>query len=674
MQFIFPNFLWALGLLAIPIIIHLFYFRRFKKVYFTNVKFLKEVKEETSSRSKIKNLLILLSRLLAAAAMIFAFAQPYIPSNEQKIAGKKGISVYVDNSYSMSAQANDVSLLNKAKQKAQEIISAYGEDERFQILSNNFSAIQQRILTKEEALNAIDGILERPEVYPLSQVYNRQRQALNQENFDSKIFYQISDFQRNITDAFAPEDSTEQINLIPLQSVQDINVSIDSSWFESTIPMIGQANKLIIKLTNHSDEDKEGIRLNVNYENQTKPLGIKSINARSSILDTVSLTLTQPGWNTAKISIVDYPITFDDNYQIAFEVKDQIDVLTISENTQNAYLDALFKGINLINSSHQKSSKISYSEFSNYELIILDDLNNISSGLSAAIATYIQNGGNILIFPGKNANTQSYNPFLSNINANTLSSYIQKDKEVGNLNMEEYLFRDVFESRVRNITLPKVSGAFAINNLQARGEERILTFRDGKTYLGKYRKGLGNVYLCASPLDQDINNLVQNAEIFVPMIFKMSISSGAKYPIAYTIGKNRNIEIPEVAQNNDIVYRIEGTESYIPSQLRSNGKTLLNVGDNITKAGIYNVVLGENEIQKVAYNYNNLESELDYYNTEDLTNLYGDDAIIFSNQLEANFSQLITEKDQGRTYWRWCLILALIFLGIEQLLLRLLKS
>ena len=47
MQFLFPVFLVALISIAIPIIIHLFHFRRFKKVYFTNVRFLKEVKEET---------------------------------------------------------------------------------------------------------------------------------------------------------------------------------------------------------------------------------------------------------------------------------------------------------------------------------------------------------------------------------------------------------------------------------------------------------------------------------------------------------------------------------------------------------------------------------------------------------------------------------------------------
>jgi hypothetical protein len=50
MQFLHPAFLFALGALAIPVIIHLFNFRRFKTVYFSNVSFLKEIKEETSSR------------------------------------------------------------------------------------------------------------------------------------------------------------------------------------------------------------------------------------------------------------------------------------------------------------------------------------------------------------------------------------------------------------------------------------------------------------------------------------------------------------------------------------------------------------------------------------------------------------------------------------------------
>ncbi|MFI5136035.1 MAG: BatA domain-containing protein, partial [Chitinophagales bacterium] len=65
MSFLYPAFLFALGAIAIPIIIHLFNFRRYKTIYFSNTKFLREVKEKTDSRTQLKHLLVLLCRILA---------------------------------------------------------------------------------------------------------------------------------------------------------------------------------------------------------------------------------------------------------------------------------------------------------------------------------------------------------------------------------------------------------------------------------------------------------------------------------------------------------------------------------------------------------------------------------------------------------------------------------
>ena len=72
MQFVNPFFLLALGTLAIPILIHLFNFRKFKKVYFTNVRFLQEIQQETKKQSQLRQLLILIARLLAIAALAWS--------------------------------------------------------------------------------------------------------------------------------------------------------------------------------------------------------------------------------------------------------------------------------------------------------------------------------------------------------------------------------------------------------------------------------------------------------------------------------------------------------------------------------------------------------------------------------------------------------------------------
>ena len=106
MSFLYPSFLWALLALAIPVIIHLFNFRKTTQVLFSNNRFLKEVKEATTAKRRLKHYLILLSRLLFLFFLIITFCQPIIPAAEQ-LGNGRNIILYLDNSQSMSAQTID---------------------------------------------------------------------------------------------------------------------------------------------------------------------------------------------------------------------------------------------------------------------------------------------------------------------------------------------------------------------------------------------------------------------------------------------------------------------------------------------------------------------------------------------------------------------------------------
>ncbi|HSJ12255.1 MAG TPA: BatA domain-containing protein, partial [Gillisia sp.] len=64
MQFIHPEVLFALFLLIIPVIVHLFQLRKFRKESFTNVKFLKKLSRQTRKSSQLKKWLVLATRLL----------------------------------------------------------------------------------------------------------------------------------------------------------------------------------------------------------------------------------------------------------------------------------------------------------------------------------------------------------------------------------------------------------------------------------------------------------------------------------------------------------------------------------------------------------------------------------------------------------------------------------
>src|SRR5882757_6700676 len=101
MSLVYPSFLWALSALSIPIIIHLFNFRKTTRIYFSNTQFLRQVKQETTQKRRLKQLLVLASRLLFLFFLVMAFAQPFLPAKEE-LASQHNISLYLDNSYSMS--------------------------------------------------------------------------------------------------------------------------------------------------------------------------------------------------------------------------------------------------------------------------------------------------------------------------------------------------------------------------------------------------------------------------------------------------------------------------------------------------------------------------------------------------------------------------------------------
>ena len=685
MSFLYPAFAAALLTLAIPVIVHLFYFRRFKRIYFTNVRLLKEVKDETSNRRKLRNLLVLLMRCLAVAAMVLAFMQPFIPKSDAVKRGEQAVSVYIDNSFSMEALAKDVSLLERAKQRGRDIISAYAADDRFQVLTNDFEGRDQRLVGKEDALSRIEEIRISPASRDLSKVALRQQQCLNTGKSFGKTAYLLSDFQQNIADLKNIRDTLTEINLVPMRAVQERNVSIDSVWFESPVQVLNQPANLFVKISNHSDEDVEEARLSLLHDGQSKPAGAVQVRARSSRTDTVRFNILHPGWHEARLSITDYPVQFDDDFFLSFQVAEQINVLCIDGVQRNKYVDNAFAGAKYFRTDHADARALDYSKFANYQLILLNELSVISSGLAQELKTFAANGGSVLVFPAQNADLNSYNTLLQNFEAGILGSFEPTARQGSQINTESFIFRDVFLNKSANLRLPSTQGNFKL--AQNRGDY-LLTYRDGSGFLAEYPQGEGALYLCAAPLDEKISDLVRNGEIFVPMLFKMAIAGTKHSKIAYTIGKDEVLETRHtVAASGEMVYRLKlvhtspatddkkvAAEEFIPEQRVLGAKVILTPGPQVRDAGWYRLGLrGDSTVAEFAFNYDRKESDLRYRTDEELLQGIGKNVRIVSENMEKNFAQIVEERNQGIVLWRWCVVFALLFLLLEALFLRLWK-
>jgi hypothetical protein len=678
MEFLYPGFLWALLAVLIPVIIHLFYFRRFRKVYFSNIRFLKEIKEETTNTNKLKNLLILLSRILAIIFLVMAFAQPYLPEGENVSKGATGVSIYIDNSFSMQSMSEDVSLIEKAKKTARDIVEGYSENSNFQILTNELFGEDQRWLDKKNALEKISTIALNPKIQSIKNIMNRQNQAFSLNGAENKHVYWISDFQRSVFDINTEAaDSSVEYNLVILQAVREKNISIDSCYWEKPLTLNNYVNKLFIKMTNNSEENVENIPLSLEYNKETLPLGKFNIRASSTVVDTIDIRIKSKGWNEAKISLKDYPVIFDDEYYFTFNVPEKIKVLNINESKGiNRYLSSAFGSDQYFEFSYSDINKVDYSSLDKNQLVILEDIESISTGLSGSLLNAMKNGLNVLMFPGKNANITSINSFLSAAKSNILSEYQEITIEANKLNHSEFVLQDVFDRISGNIPPVTVKGKFKMSNLQTRNKYDIIKFRNGESLISRYEVGNGQLFLSSSPFAAEINDLAQNPDLFVPMLFKMSISNAGAEKLSLTIGLDKIIELPKIELKKDSYLKIVGKDQeFIPKQVPTSTNFLLDEGGNIHKAGIYSVIQGDSILRKIAYNYNRQESKLEYADIDQISEKLNNNVKIFDNKNKNyNFTKMINAKQRGVELWKWAIILALLFLAIEILLLRFWKT
>lgn len=671
MQFVFPGFLWAIALLAVPIIIHLFYFRRAKKVYFTNLKFLKAVQEEQNMRSRLRNLLILLMRMTALAALVLAFAQPFFASKNAISKGRKAVSIFVDNSFSMNARTSEVPLIELAKTAAREIVQGYQPDDRFQILTNELSGRQMRMIDKSAALQLIDEIQIGPNVHPLSQIVQRQKQVLAQDESPIKTTYLISDFQKSVDNLAARTDTLLDIRLVPLQAYTEQNVSIDTCYFEAPVPMKNQINRLIVKVRNWNSQAIEDLRLSINYQNQEKPIGSLSIPAQSIKTDTINFSFDKTGLQEISVKINDYPIQFDDQWNLAFNTPDRFKVLQIHDGIPNSNLKAALSSIKNFEAKDQEANKLNYSSFGDYQMIVLDGLKSPSTGLAAEIEKYLKSGGNLLIFPSITTDLNAYNSFFSILQMGKFEAAVNAPRIVGSINKESFLFRDIFENRASNIKLPTAILQYPMQISSSAGAEILMRFREGDPYLLKYKMDLGQAFICNTPLAESAGDLVKNAEIFVPMLFKMTISRGETTKASYVIGQDESLDTKPTAGNVETYYKLEGNNSFIPTQQKVGNRVVLNLNKQIRKAGFYHLTGQDGKtLESFAFNYDRRESDLSYVANGDLLSGLPENYKIIETADVANLASLIGEQDQGKPFWRICIWIALLCLAIEVLLLR----
>jgi hypothetical protein len=667
MSFLHPYFLYGLAAVAIPIVIHLFDFRRTKKVYFSNTQLLYQVKESSQSFYNLKHLLILLSRILFIIFLILAFAQPYLTpaGNEGLVSNKVGI--FIDNSLSMSNTiGQDESGLDLAKSVAIEMIEMYPASTDFIVQTNFDERSTYLYMNEQEAKKYISEIGFAAKFRPLDVILENFKHT--HEELAPIELLVISDFQKEtLMRVKRLKDTTTHIIAIPVLFETYRNLVVDTAYISNPFELNKSKTNLVVRIGNVSDEEISDIPIKIFMDDRQLSVTSATVPANQHIDINFNIGHDLLKQQQGKITIEDYPVSFDNELFFTLASTEKVNVAQILGNSSSNYLSAIYGNDLLFRQKSMPASNIDYQQLEEADLIIINQVADLEQGLALRIIEFHKQGASVLIIPAENQSLSSYQTLIPTLIRTNLT---ENEVSLQSPDFTRPFFVNILEKKQNNLTMPSAKAVWNWGG----DRNALLKFIDGRPYLSELSP---NLFVVASPLIDSYSGFQTNA-MFVPVMYRIAANSRQNIPPMFHRLSEQEIDLSiSDIQPNEILKLVSGTVEFIPDQ-KIKGKNVVIVLPGMASGtamspGHYLVTSSVTPYISIALNLDTDESDINPLNESELREaLSGLNYTIVAGADQNEILNKINNEFKGIELWRYFLGLALLFLLVEALLIRLL--
>lgn len=660
MNFLYPNMLWCLFALAIPVIVHLFNFRRHKVVYFSNTATLKTIEQENVKTKRLKYLIVLIMRMLFIAGLVFAFAYPY--DSEQKLKTDDAdnlIAVYIDNSMSMQSQSEEVKLVEDARSSARALVKSVSPSQRFVLLTNSRQPDNEYPMNQDEMLMSIDAMQTEASPMTFNNLYENLQMIMRRNGFKSASLFVYSDFQNDMMDMRGiVVDSAIQIVGLPLSSDYQQNIYIDTVWLPSPVLQTGLANEVNVRVVNDGGKEINGLPVYLEIDGVSAAFTTIDIPADGKGVTAMQFVLNESGEKSAAVSINDYPITFDDTYNFVLNVRPVIKIVELTSNyTMTSPIATLFSDNLQFDYQAIDPHRIDQQYLMDCQMVVVDGDADLNETMWRTIVDFASDGGSVVVLPSDE--TKAENDTLS---VNMIAS-------------QHEFFSDIFVNIPDNADLPKVYKHTQIRKLKFRNTLTLMSLQNGTSFFTLSKVGGGNIFSFASQLGGDWTNFADNA-LFVPVMYKIAMLGAQTGRLSYTIGIDRELTVNDLtafAESDVRIRNEQGNFEMIPVVDLRNNRAVVRLYDELPGAGFYTVNKGDELIATTAWNDSRAESKMQFMNGEEVSKLMKDNGLNVLTVMKAgeirsdDVMQMMVRRSM---LWRTFILISLITLLIEILILR----
>lgn len=655
-----PNILYFLFAILLVVLIHLLNLQKFKKVYFSNIRLLNEVVNQKRKRSKLENFILIALRSLIVGCVVLAFSQ-LLFSEGHKLGDNKSVSIYVDNSLSNSRKIGEPTLLSLQKKYATDLITALGDNYEYHIISNDFySGKHARFLDKSSALEKIQAIQLSNYTKSSDFILNKIKQNRNlKSNKASAIQFFMSDFQTNqhqIKDFLT--DSTETY-LMPFQSIQNQNISIESVKSTSPFYIKGQPIGLDVVLKNHNAEHFKSLPVKIFTGDKQKTIQSVDLEPEEEKTITLNFILKPEESKNLTVKIEDNSFEYDNLFYTSINTKNTLKVAHIFGGQPTQAFKKLYNS-DAFNYADIQENNINYQSLSDYQFIILDGLSQWNTGLAQSIKEATKNGANIFIIPNKSV--KNLNGFLKNIGLNqTGLTAINHNDAVFKANLKHPIFKRMFKKG--NPHISQLSKTSSYKPLAQNSNEKYIISANESPFLSSLELNNGLVYMLYSDLNKGSN--FTNHQLFAPLGINMAYLNKNQRNKDVTIGEFQRLYLPDNIKDEDVTIQYENKEIQANINHFKQSK-FISIDDQFNQVGFINIFNKKDLHATYGLNQNRNESSMAFLNKQHIeTETKQVDYLHYLDTKKSKWDTFIQNQKQERYDWMYFLIAALAFYLIE---------
>lgn len=634
MQFKHPEILYFLFLLLIPILVHLFQLRRFKKEFFTNVRFLKELSIQTRKSSTIKKWLLLITRLFIFTCLILAFAQPFFKSKDSKNSNNE-MYIILDNSFSMQAKGQKGELLKRA---VEDLLEHAPENLNFSLITNNETYWNTDIKSIQKELQNLKYSAVPFQIESAMMKIKSNKSAFNKDiivitdavGLDTK---QLNSIDKNYNTLF----------IVP-KAEQKNNIAIDSVFIHQTLDNFYEIG---VKLTAYGEDHKEN---SIGLYNNEKLIA-KSLVKFDDKVKTLYFTIPKEDFH-GYVSVNDNGLEYDNTLFFSISKPEKTNVISIGNNDKSTFLSKIYTK-DEFNYSNSDLQNLDYNVIEKQDAIVLNELANIPQSLQTTLKSFVEKGGSLIIIPSNENELPNLNALFNNFGKIQFKSLQKSEKLITKIAFNNPIYQTVFENQVSNFQYPNTKSNFVLNS----SNTAILSYEDQSPFLTSIQNQLSSVYVFSAEINKNNSNF-QNSPLIVPTFYNMAQSAQKTGVSALTIGNNNTLIIDALLGKDDILNIKNEFENFIPTQQLLNNKVKLTCNDYPEDAGNFGIYKKEELLKNVSFNYKRSESDLSNISENVLSDYKVEDNI------ETVFNTLQTNRTDNEI-WKWFVIFTILFLVTE---------